>query len=79
MGRNLYQFTNIFDDVIKIVLGSLVFDLLQEWLTYPQSFIFKEYLSPLRVNTIWTGGGGGGMAAFAKYLKNGLADLHETL
>ena len=31
-------------------------------------------------NPIWTGGGGGKMAplrVFAKYLKNGSADLHE--
>ena len=32
-------------------------------------------------NPIWTGGGGqnGPPEGFAKYLKNGLADLHETL
>ena len=33
-------------------------------------------------NPIWTGGGGGKMApmrVFAKYLKHGLADLHQTL
>ena len=33
------------------------------------------------VNPVWTGGGGGKMTlrVFAKYLKNDLADLHETL
>ena len=35
------------------------------------------------VNPIWTGGGGGGQNAplrvFAKYRKNGSADLHEVL
>ena len=33
------------------------------------------------LNPIWAGGGGGKMAplrVFAKYLKNDLADLHET-
>ena len=36
------------------------------------------------LNPIWTLGGGGGggqnglLRVFAKYLKNGLADLHET-
>ena len=34
------------------------------------------------VNPIWTGGGGGGKMAplrvFAKYLSNGLTDLHQT-
>ena len=32
-----------------------------------------------KVNPIWTGGGAKGpLRVFAKYLKNGLADLHET-
>ena len=39
---------------------------------------------PEMFNPIWTGGGGGRGAkcppqGFAKYLKNGLANLHETV
>ena len=35
-----------------------------------------------RLKPIWTGGGGGAKwlpRVFAKYLKNGFPDLHETL
>ena len=35
--------------------------------------------SAYRVNPIWTGGQNGPLGAFAKYLKNGLVDILETL
>ena len=43
----------------------------------------KTFLYHMLLNPIWTGGGGGGKMAslrvFAKYLKNSLANLYETL
>ena len=41
----------------------------------------SEKPGPFRVNPILTGGGGKmvPLRAFAKYLKNGLTDLHEAL
>ena len=34
--------------------------------------------SMILIPPIWTGGQNGPLRVFAKYLKNGLADLHET-
>ena len=41
---------------------------------YDQRFQVGYHLNP-----IWTGGGNDPLRVFAKYLKNGLANLHETL
>ena len=41
-----------------------------------------DIVSECILNPIWTGGGEGAkwpLKVFAKYLRNGLADLHETL
>ena len=40
---------------------------------------FVIYMDLSILNPVWTGGGGGGLRVFAKYPKNGFADLHQTL